>query len=937
MKDSTTPRRPRKAAMAAMSVLLVLLLALNAAAAVLVPPNYSMINNFFNQGPSEAETAQAGADSAEMTREIASEGIILLENRDGALPLDRGTRVNLFGYGSRDTVYGGSGSGSGDSSGNVTMVQGLRNAGFEVNQELADFYDARFKERTGVGYTGNNFDINEPPVGEYSAELLGNARDFSDVALVVISRLGGEGAALPMEMGQAESEVGTSGSATSIGVQGGDAGKHYLELQQVEIEMLDMVKENFATVVVLLNCANAMELGFLEDTDIDAALWLGCLGSTGCDAVGGVLSGAVNPSGRTTSTFAYAVESAPSYYSFGDYDYTNATYTNTSPIAPASEPDNYHYVDYVEGIYVGYRYYETAAADGYIDYDATVQYPFGYGRSYTAFEQEISAFRDDGAAVSMDVTVTNTGSAAGRDVVQVYYTAPYTPGGIEKSHVVLAGFGKTGPLEPGESETVNVSFTYEDMASYDYSGVKLQGGAYVLEAGDYEIKLMGNSHEVIDSRTVSVARDAVYRDGFDGPRSTDGAAAVNRFDDATWGEDVTYVSRADWAGTMPARRAPRSREAKAEIVSALTADEYANDPGDPDITYADHGLTLADMGGLAYEDPQWEKLLEQVSVEEMTNLLSNGGWCTETVASVGKPYCTEVDGPNGINNIMAGVTGNQYTGQSVLGCTWNRELAGRMGETYAREAAAYHISGLYAPGLNIFRSPFSGRNYEYFSEDGLHTGKMAAAEIQGIQSQGVYCYAKHFAVNDSETNRDQGGLCTWVNEQAMREVYLRGFELAVKEGGSKGMMAAFNRLGTTNCAESYQLLTEVLRDEWGFRGAVVTDCIMQLSYVNADRCVRAGCDLQLALMNLNAVSEETAGTTTGRQAMRGSTHNILYMVANSGALEISKAPAPVWLFIVAGADAVLLGLCAFYFVRRHQRMKRWKTARTADAPGGDRA
>ena len=926
-KTSAPIRRPRKAAMAVMCVVTALLLVINAAAAVLIPPNVTMINNFFNKGPSEAETSEAGEASAAMTQEVASEGIILLDNKNGALPLAQGSKVNLFGYGSRDTVYGGSGSGSGDESNNVTMAQGLTNAGFEVNQELVNFYDDHFVERTGVGYTGNNFDINEPPVSEYSQELLDNAKAFSDVALVVISRLGGEGADLPLDMTPSESEVGSSGAATSVGVQGGDAGKHYLELQQVEIDMLNMVKENFGTVVMLINSANTMELGFLEEDDVDAALWLGCLGSTGCNALGQVLSGEVNPSGRTTSTFAYAVESAPSYYSFGDYDYTNVTYTNTSPISANTEPDAYHYVDYVEGIYVGYRYYETAAADGFIDYDETVQYPFGYGLSYTTFTQEIADFRDNGTTIAMDVTVTNTGDAAGKDVVQVYYTAPYTPGGIEKSHVVLAGFGKTGTLQPGESETITISFTYEDMASYDYTGVKAQGGAYVLEQGEYEIKLMNNSHDVIDSRTVTVDGDVIYNDANDGPRSTDGTAAVNLFDDVTWGEDVTYVSRADWAGTMPTQRAPQSREASAEIVSALTDTSVPSDPDAADITFADNGLTLSDMKGLAYDDPQWDKLLEQVTVEEMANLIANGGWCTQAVPSVDKENYTETDGPNGINNIMAGVTGTQYTGQSVLGCTWNQELAGRMGTTFAQEAIAYNISGLYAPGLNIFRSPFSGRNYEYFSEDGLHTGKMAAAEIQGIQSQGVYCYSKHFAVNDQETNRDQGGLCTWLNEQAMREVYLRGFELAVKEGHTQGMMAAFNRLGTTNCAESPELLTQVLRNEWGFQGTVITDCIMQLSYIDADRCVRAGCDLQLSLMGLNSLGEETTGTADGRQAMRSATHNILYMTANSDAAQICQPYVPYWLYITAGVvDVVLLGLCAAYFIRRHQKMKAWKAA-----------
>ena len=422
----------------------------------------------------------------------------MLENKNSTLPLAQGTPVNVFGYGSRDTVYGGSGSGGGDSSNNVTVAQGLENAGFSVNPDLVQFYDDHFVERTGVGYTGNNFDINEPPLSEYSDELIEGAKEYSDVAIFVVSRLGGEGAELPMDMtpGSGDTEGTTSGAAGVVGAQGGDAGKHYLELQSVEQEVLNMVEENFGTVIVLINSTNAMELGFLEDDAVDAALWIGCLGSTGANAVGQVLSGEVNPSGRTTDTFAYAVESAPSFYSIGDFDYTNVTYVNTSPIASSSEPDTYHYVDYIEGIYVGYRFYETRWIDnetGECDeaaYQAAVQYPFGYGLSYTTFDQKIEDFTDDGTTITMKVQVTNTGSTAGKTVVQVYDTPPYTVGGIEKSHVNLMAFTKTSLLEPGASETVELSFTHEDMASYDYSGIKAAGGAYVLEAGDYQIKLM---------------------------------------------------------------------------------------------------------------------------------------------------------------------------------------------------------------------------------------------------------------------------------------------------------------------------------------------------------------------------------------------------------------------------------------------------------------
>ena len=924
-KAKSAPKRPSKPLFGVMCVVVAILLAINIALVALVPPNFDLINSFLAAGPSGEEVDAARADSAAMTQQVESEGIVLLENKNNALPLQSGTAINLFGYGSRDTVYGGTGSGAGDSSNNVTIAKGLENAGFTVNQDLVNFYDSHYIERVGVGYTGSNFDINETPLSAYPSDLIESAKAYSDVAVFVISRFGGEGADLPMDMTPGESEVGSSGAATSIGVKGGDSGKHYLELQSVEQEVLDMVKENFGTVIVLVNSTNAMELGWLEDDGIDAALWVGCLGSTGANAVGEVLSGKVNPSGRTSDTFAYEVESAPSFYSLGKYDYTNAEYTNNNPIAGNSEPDAYHYVDYIEGIYVGYRYYETAAADGFIDYDKTVQYPFGYGLSYTSFEQEISDFQNDGSTVTVSVKVTNTGSVAGKDVAQVYFSAPYTPGGIEKSYVVLADFAKTGLIEPGQSETVTLTFAVSDMASYDYTGVKAQGGAYVLEKGEYQINLQNNSHDVIDSRTITIDSDVIYNEANNGVRPGDLIPAVNLFDDVSFGECKSYVSRADWAGTFPTERMPASREASEATLAVFNDTFVSNNDSDPAIVTADHGLKLDDMKGLAYDDPKWDQLLEQVSVDEMVNLVANGGWTTQPVPSVGKPQYTEVDGPNGINNIMAGITGNQFCAQSVLACTWNPALDTQMGETYAKEAIAMNIAALYAPAMNIHRGPFCGRNYEYYSEDGYHSGKMAAAEIQGIQSQGVTTYAKHFAVNDQESNRDAGGLTTWANEQAMREIYFKGFEMAVKVGGTRGIMSSFNRIGATCAAECQPLLTTVLRNEWGFRGTVVTDCILQLGYVNIDRAVRAGNDLILSLMGIQSPTEATTGTATGQQALRTATHNILYTAANSVGQEISNTPIPYGLYIlVAVIDVVLVGLCVFYFVRRHQKMKAWK-------------
>ncbi len=933
MKNEKIVKRPKKWSLVLMCFVCVLLLVVNIALVALIPPNYDTINTFLAPKTTGENVEATRADSEAMTQEIESEGIVLLENKNSALPLSSGTAINIFGYGSKDTVYGGSGSGSGDSSNAVTIAEGLENAGFTVNPELVSFYDEHYVERAGVGFTGNNFDINEPALSEYSDSLIENAKNYSDVALFVVSRLGGEGADLPMDMDpDLTTEIVSSGALTQQTVHGGDKGKHYLELQSVEIEVLDMVKENFGTVIVIVNSTNAMELGFLEDDGVDAALWVGCLGSTGANAIGEVLSGTVNPSGRTTDTFAYEVESAPSYYSLGDYDYTNLEWVNTSPIGASTDPDAYHYVDYIEGIYVGYRYYETAAADGFIDYDTVVQYPFGYGLSYTDFDESITDFSNDGTTVTMTVNVTNNGSYAGKDVVEVYYTAPYTLGGIEKSDVVLAAFAKTGLINSGSSESVTLSFAVEDMASYDYTGIKASGGAYVLEAGDYTVSLRSDSHNIIDSRAITIDNDIIYNDANDGARSSDGVAAVNQFDDSSFGECTSYISRADWEGTFPTERAAFSREATESTLAVLTDTTVYNDDSAEAITVADHGLTIDDMKGLDYNDEKWNELLEEVSVDEMSNLIVNGGWATQSVPSVDKASYVEVDGPNGVNNIMAGTTGNQFCAQSVLGCSWNKELAVTMGQTFAREAKELGVAALYAPAMNIHRSPFCGRNYEYISEDGFLSGMIASGIIQGIQSEGVTTYAKHFAVNDQESNRDSGGLCTWVNEQAMREIYIRSFEIAVKDGGTRGIMSSFNRIGATCAAENYSLLTTVLRNEWGFEGTVITDCILQLSYINIDRALRAGNDLILSLMNIQSLSDATTGTNYGNQAMRNATHNILYTAANSVGQEISATPVAYWLYITVGVvDVILIGLCVFYFVRRARNNKLLKAQQSSVA------
>ena len=894
MKERNEKRPPRKKGIVPIAVLLTIGLVVNIACGIF----YSAITPFmtanFNPlltGQKQVTTGQsltveqAAEQSRAMAQELVQEGAVLLKDQNNALPLAEGTAVNLFGYGSVDPIYGGSGSGASDTSSNIDLVTGLTNAGFTVNQELVDFYKKSGVSRAAQkGFEGSNFTPAEVPAAQYTDTLLQNAKAFSDVAIVTISRVGGEGGDLPQDM-------------YAAGYSKTDDGRHYLELTQDEEDLLALIKaQGFGKVIVLVNSSNAMELGFLEDDSIDAALWIGSLGSTGFNAVGEILSGKVNPSGRLSDTYAYDLTTAPAYWNAGDFTYSNL---------------KHHYVEYAEGIYVGYRFYETRYVDnttGVCDeaaYAKAVQYPFGYGLSYTTFEQSIADYKTTDSAIEMTVEVKNTGAVAGKDVVQVYYTAPYTIGGIEKSHVVLAGFAKTSLLQPGASEKVTVTFAPEDMASYDETGAK----AYVLEAGTYQIKLMRNAHDVIDQREYEVPATITYSG--DNARSTDLVAATNEFEDVAQGQIKQYVSRADWEGTLPTARTD-GKTASAETVAAKeNAPVYENNDSDQPITFADHGLTLEDMTGLDYDDPKWNDLLEQLSVDDMTNMISNGGWSTPEVASVGKPATNDLDGPAGINSLVSSLKGVSFPSEVIVGSSWNTDLAQRFGTAFGAEAAANHVVGLYAPGMNIHRTPFSGRNFEYYSEDGLLSGKMGAAMVQGVDSQGVYTYIKHFALNDQESNRLS--LSVWANEQSIREIYLKPFELSVKEGGTTAVMSSYSRLGNTWAGASKALLTDVLRNEWGFHGMVVTDSAMgNTSWMDINLALRAGGDMMLCLMGVKLDSS----SNTAQQAMRRACHNILYTQANSIAIAAAVDNTPYWLILLAIVDSILLIAIVLLLLKR---------------------
>ena len=843
----------------------------------------NIINQYFSAVKvDDLEVDEATQASMEITTRLEEEGIVLLENKGDALPLTETKKVNVFGISSISLIYGGNGSGASDESANVTLQQGLEAAGFEVNTALTEFYEAHLpeKEDTNIfNLKGGDYNIYEPATSEYSTELLSGAKTFSDTALIVISRSGGEGGDLPFDMAE---------------YTGGDAGKHYLELQTVEKAMVDMVKENFEKVVVIINSSNAMELGFLEDEKIDGAIWVGGPGATGCNAIGKILSGEVTPSGRLVDTYAYDVTTAPAYYNAGNFFYTNNGKKNANK-----------YVEYAEGIYVGYRFYETYFVDnttGKCDetaYEATVQYPFGYGLSYSTFDKEMVSHSVENGRITTTVKVTNTGQVKGKEVVQIYFTASYTIGGIEKAHVVLATFDKTQTLEPGASEELTLSFAVEEMASFDEKNAK----AYVLEKGSYEIKLMDNSHEVIDSFTHEVGKTIVY--DAENPRSTDEVAASSRFDYAAG--EVKYVSRADWAGTLPKERVD-SKEACGNVIyemnkSNINALYCENDPKAEDITTGqDNGLTMEDMVGVAFDDPKWEQLVSQMSVEDMGKLIGFAGFSTVAIDSVGKAATIDIDGPAGLNALTSDISGVQFPSEAVIASTYNVELVEEMGKTYAQEANANGVNGLYAPAVNIHRTPFAGRNFEYYSEDPLLSGKMGAAMVKGCNQGGIVTYVKHFALNDQETNRS--GIATWSNEQAIREVYLKAFEYVIKEGNATGIMTSYNRIGTVWAGGNYELITEVLRGEWGFQGMVISD-YDNGGYMSTDQAIRAGADAMLSTLG-HAPTDVTTKSNYGKQKMQEASKRILYTVVNSRAYTDPVTMAfPYWVLVLIAVDILV--------------------------------
>ena len=882
-------------------------------------------------------TDETSAEAQELAVSIGEEGIVLLNNDDNLLPLASGDKLNVFGWASINPILGGAGSGAlNDAYPTTDILTSLADAGIETNAELTSFYTEYKADRPVVGMWAQDWTLPEPNVSAYTDELISNAKAFSDTAMIVISRSGGEGADLPADMNAVVDGSYQDGTTYTAGVyddslnEGNDwdEGDHYLQLSNREEEMVDLVCENFDKVVLVYNGANAFELGFVEDhPQIKSVLWSAGQGHVGMKALGKIMNGEVNPSGKMIDTYVYDLKATPWWNNFGDFNYTNMKefeytsvgFTGTESTAVPG------FVNYVEGIYVGYRFYETAAAEGFIDYDKVVQYPFGYGMSYTTFEQKMGDIKESNGQISIDVEVTNTGDVAGKEVVEVYYNPPYTNGGIEKASANLIGFEKTSLLDPGASETVTVSFAVEDMASYDSKEL----GGYVLEQGDYIISINSDAHNIIDSKTYTVAERVDYVG--EGKRESDLVTATNQFDYAEG--DIEYLSRADkFANYDKATAAPASMEmsedAKASfynISNYLTAEATALDE-DPDAgevtTGASNGLKLKDMVGLEKDDPQWDTFMDQLSLDDMNALISLGGYQTNSVDSIGKVRTNDCDGPASINNNFTGVGSIGFPVGVVVAATWNKELAHAFGDSIGKMANEMDVSGWYAPAMNNHRTAFAGRNFEYYSEDGLLSGWIAAEAVKGSQENGVYAYMKHFALNDQEQNRCDM-VCTWSNEQAIREIYLKPFEMCVKEANCLAVMSSFNYIGNRWAGGSSSLCKTVLRDEWGFKGFVETDYFGVYGYMSSDQAIRNGTDLMLVNYPTATNDVQFRDTNGAKKAMRDAAKNILYVVANSRAYypeNLSEGMAS-WKVMMYVADAVVAALCILIAVKSFGKKK----------------
>lgn len=902
--------------------------------------------------------AEAFANAQEVNLKLAEEGFVLLKNENAALPMNKGARISVFSKNSVNLSYGGSGSGGFDTSNNKNLYESLNDAGFVTNPTLKRFYES---SQSGPVRTANSSDLDngdnqkiataETPQSKYTDAVRNSYADYSDAALVVITRIGGEGFDLPRYQGDSEGAVSPD--------------SHYLELDQNEIDLLTAVTDGtFKRVVVVFNTPSSFEATFLKDSayaafadKIDAAVWIGFNGSNGITALGEILNGDVNPSGRLVDTWAADFTKNPSFVNFGTGCLPDTT--------DKYDGGMYYSVDYEEGIYVGYRYYETRGeTDGEDWYNANVVYPFGYGLSYTTFDWTVgdaSASKIElGTTITVPVTVKNTGSVAGKEVVQLYASAPYTLGGIEKAHKVLVGFAKTKLLQPGESETVTVSFDPYSAASYDYRDANSNGfSGYELEAGEYTLYVSRNAHESEKAIALNLAADVQI-----GTDPTTDSGVVNRYTDSEdfldsdWQLD-TMLSRADWEGTWPTPQTAQQHAGTDRLYEEIRSEEH-NNPTDfdseeypwfgeePTLTLRDL-LPSAEAEGyepvVSYDDERWEELMMGCDEEEMIALINNGAYHTLAMESVGLPATIHGDGPSGFTCFMSKEQVNgtcQYVSEPVMASTWNINLMTELGEAIGEEgtigdkATGQPYSSIYAPGVNIHRSPFGGRCSEYFSEDPFISGMMGAAEVQGIQSRGVLPTVKHFVANEQETHRSIGGDLSWLSEQALREIYLKPFEYTVKLGETRGIMTSFNRIGTRWTGGDYRLLTEILRNEWGFNGLVICDFNTIPQYMIPRMMFYAGGSLDLATQQSAMWTDCDTSDAGDAIVLMRAVKDVMYALVNSNAMnaEVIGYNPPIWQeylhWINIGAFT-LVGVCLVLAIVRTVRCNKRQKAKFAAA------
>lgn len=902
--------------------------------------------------------AEAFANAQEVNLKLAEEGFVLLKNENAALPMNKGARISVFSKNSVNLSYGGSGSGGFDTSNNKNLYESLNDAGFVTNPTLKNFYES---SQSGPVRTANSSDLDngdnqkiataETPQNKYTDAVRNSYADYSDAALVVITRIGGEGFDLPRYQGDSEGAVSPD--------------SHYLELDQNEIDLLTAVTDGtFKRVVVVFNTPSSFEATFLKDSayaafadKIDAAVWIGFTGSNGITALGEILNGDVNPSGRLVDTWAADFTKNPSFVNFGTGCLPDTT--------DKYDGGMYYSVDYEEGIYVGYRYYETRGeTDGEDWYNANVVYPFGYGLSYTTFDWTVgdaSASEIElGTTITVPVTVKNTGSVAGKEVVQLYASAPYTLGGIEKAHKVLVGFAKTKLLQPGESETVTVSFDPYSAASYDYRDANSNGfSGYELEAGEYTLYVSRNAHESEKAIALNLAADVQI-----GTDPTTDSEVVNRYTDSEnfldsdWQLD-TMLSRADWEGTWPTPQTAQQHAGTDRLYEEIRSEEH-NNPTDfdseeypwfgeePTLTLRDL-LPSAEAEGyepvVSYDDERWEELMMGCDEEEMIALINNGAYHTLAMESVGLPATIHGDGPSGFTCFMSKEQVNgtcQYVSEPVMASTWNINLMNELGEAIGEEgtigdkATGQPYSSIYAPGVNIHRSPFGGRCSEYFSEDPFISGMMGAAEVQGIQSRGVLPTVKHFVANEQETHRSIGGDLSWLSEQALREIYLKPFEYTVKLGETRGIMTSFNRIGTRWTGGDYRLLTEILRNEWGFNGLVICDFNTIPQYMIPCMMFYAGGSLDLATQQSAMWTDCDTSDAGDAIVLMRAVKDVMYALVNSNAMnaEVIGYNLPIWqeyLHWINNGAFTLVGVWLVLAIVRTVRCNKRQKAKIAAA------